>query len=137
MSKTLRLAPIVLAAALTGFGVPAHAQYGPSGSPYQPDSVDSLVEQVHTDLNRGYDHWRLANGDKNRLNDAEKRLRNFARDWRHGKFDKGDLDDSISSVQHILDNNHLTGPERDALWNDVEQLRHMREAYDRHEIGRW
>jgi hypothetical protein len=37
----------------------------------------------------------------------------------------------------VLDNNRLTGRERDALWSDVEQLRRMREAYDRHEIGRW
>jgi hypothetical protein len=30
----------------------------------------------------------------------------------------------------------LSGRERDALWNDVEELRRMRAAYDRHEIGR-
>jgi hypothetical protein len=92
---------------------------------------------VHADLNHGYDKWHLSDGDRGRLNNAEKRLRLFARDWRHGKFDKGDLDDSISAIQHVLDNNHLAGEERDALWNDVEQLRRMREAYDRHEIGRW
>jgi hypothetical protein len=118
-------------------GVSAHAQYGPAGGPYQPDSVSSLIDKVHTDLNQGYDRWHLSHGDRERLNRAEKRLREFANDWRHGKFDKGDLDDSISAIQHVLDNNHLAGPERDALWSDVEQLRNMREAYDRHEIGDW
>lgn len=127
----------LLTAAFVSFGTLAQAQYGPPGGAYQPDSVTALVERVHTDLNAGYEHWHLSNGDRGRLNNAEKRLREFAHDWHRAKFDKGDLDDSIAAIQHVLDNNHLSGPERDALWNDVGQLRQMREAYDRHEIGRW
>jgi len=128
---------LLLTGALVSFGTLARAQYGPPGSPYQPDSVNALVEKVHTDLTHGYERWHISNGDRDRLNGAEKQLRDFVRDWRHGKFDKDDLDRSIASIQHVLDNNHLSGPERDALGQDVEQLRHMREAYDRHEIGRW
>jgi hypothetical protein len=135
MKRTLNV--LMIAGGLMGFGVPAFAQYGPAGGPYQPDSVSSLVDKVHTDLNQGYDHWKLAGGDRQRLDKAEKRLRSFVEDWRRGKFDKGDLDDSISTVQHVLDNNHLAGAERDALSSDVDQLRNLREAYNRHEIGRW
>jgi hypothetical protein len=135
MRRTLNV--LVLTIALSICGSLARAQYGPPGGPYQPDSVDSMIDRVHTDLNNGYSHWHLANGDRDRLNKAEKQLRGFASDWRRGKFDKGALDDSIASVQHVLDNNHLAGPERDALGSDVNQLRQMREAYDRHEIGRW
>lgn len=128
---------LLLTAGLVSFGSMAHAQYGPPDSPYQPDKVSELVDRVHTDLNAGYDHWHLAGGDRDRLNKAEKQLRGFASDWRNGKFDKGDLDDSIAAIQHVLDNNHLNGRERDDLANDVESLRRMRQAYDRHEIGRW
>ncbi len=135
MQRILRV--WMLGGALIGFGVPAMAQYGPAGGPYQPDSVSGLVDKVHTDLNQGYDHWHISNGDRDRLNKAEKRLRAFVADWHHEKFDKGDLDDSISTIQHVLDNNHLAGAERDALSSDVDRLREMREAYDRHEIGRW
>lgn len=117
--------------------MPAQAQYGPPNGPYQPDSVSSLVDRVHSDLNQGYSRWHLSKGDRDRLNKAEKELREFAGDWHHGKFDKGDLDDSIAAVQHVLDNNHLEGAERDALASDVDQLRQMREAYDKHEIGSW
>ena len=124
-------------AALTGFSTIGLAQFGPPNGPYQPQEVDKLVEQVQVDLNAGYDHWHLPNGDRERLNKAEAKLRSFAHDWEHAKFDKGDLDDSIAAVQKVLNDNHLSGPERDSLWNDCEQLRHMREAYDRHEIGRW
>lgn len=115
----------------------AYPQWGPPGGPYQPDSVTALVDRVHTDLNRGYRVWGLSHGDRDRLNNAERQLRDFEKKWRRGKFDKGELDESIAAVQHVLDNNHLTGAERDALWDDVTQLRNMREAYNRHEIGRW
>jgi len=129
--------PLILTFAFVAIGTLARAQYGPPGGPYQPNSVNALVDRVHADLNRGYGEWRISHNDRNRLNDAEKRLRSFAHDWQHGRFDKDDLDDSISAVQHVLDNNHLSGAARDALWDDVQSLRRMREAYDRHEIGRW
>jgi hypothetical protein len=122
---------------LVSFGTAVQAQYGPPGGPYRPDRVSALVEKVNVDLNRGYNQWNLSKGDQKRLNKAEERLREFARDWNQAKFNKGLLDASISDVQHVLDKNHLYGRERDALWNDVERLRNMREAYDRHEIGRW
>jgi hypothetical protein len=128
---------LLFAVAFFRFVTSSPAQYGPSGGPYQPDSVSSLVEKVHADLNRGYDQWHLSKGDRERLNKAEKQLREFASDWHRGKFDKGNLDDAIAAVQHVLDNNHLSGEARDALGQDVEQLRNMREAYNRHEIGRW
>ena len=126
---------LCLTAGVAAIGTLAQAQYGPAGGPYQPDSVSALVDRVHEDLNRGYPVWHMEGGDRGRLNDAEKELREFSQQWRRGKFDKGKLDHSISSVQHVLDNNHLKGGERDALWNDVEELRRMREAYDRREIG--
>jgi hypothetical protein len=137
--RTMKQLPYLLlcAAAMVGFGTTASAQFGPENGPYRPQAVDTLVQRVHTDLNSGYDRWHLADGDRNRLNNAEKKLRAFAQDWEHAKFDKGDLDDSISAIQHVLDNNHLQGAERDALSGDVDSLRHMREAYNRHEIGKW
>jgi len=130
-----KLFPIVAFFTLTAPAALLHAQYGPPNGPYRPESVSALVDRVHEDLNRGYDVWHLRGSDRDRLTHAERQLRDFSHDWSHGKFDKGDLDQSISAIQHVLDNNHLTGSERDALWNDVESLRHMREAYDRHEIG--
>ncbi len=103
---------------------------------YAPSAVNTLIERVHTDLNQSYsDGWRFGGADRHRLNDAEKQLREFARKWDHGKFDKGELNDAISKIQHVVDDNHMPGPDRSALDNDLGQLRNMREAYDRHEIG--
>jgi len=129
---------IVLAAtAILTFGVTASAQWGRHGGQWRPERVSALIDRVHDDLSRGYSVWRLSGGDRDRLDHAEKHLREFAERWQHGDFDKGKLDDAIGAIQKTIDDNHLNGRERDALWRDVTQLRNMREAYNRHEIGRW
>jgi len=128
---------LALTAAFAVFGVVGLAQYGPEGGPYHPEKIDALIDQVQVDLNHGYDVWKVSGDDHKRLNKAGEQLREFAKQWHKGKFDKGNLNDSINAIQHVLDANHLSGPERDALWGDVDQLRKMREAYDRHEIGSW
>ena len=110
------------------FGVRAQAQY-------EPRSVSGLIDRVHEDLNHSYEGWHFSSGDRKRLNDAEHNLRDFAKKWERGKFDKGELDEAIGSIQHVLDNNHLPQRDRAALDADIGQLRAMREAYDRHEIG--
>ena len=101
---------------------------------YHPREVSALVDRVHDDLNRAYGVWHASGGDRDRLNHAEKQLRDFAQKWNKGRFDKGELDEAIAGVQHVLDNNRLPDRERDALSSDVAQLRGMREAYNRHEI---
>jgi hypothetical protein len=118
----------------TALAATGQAQFGPEGR-YRPEAVSALIGRVHEDLDRGYAVWHLRGGDRARLTHAEHQLRNFAEHWRHRKFDKANLDGAIGSVQRVINDNHLSGRERDALWRDVEELRHMREAYDRHEIG--
>jgi hypothetical protein len=85
------------------------AQFGPPNGLYRPEAVSALIDRVHGDLNRGYEVWHLRGSDRDRLTHAEHQLRNFAQDWSRGKFDKGDLDESIAAIQHVLDNNRLTG----------------------------
>jgi hypothetical protein len=101
---------------------------------YDAGSVSVLVDRVHTDLNNAYGRFHFSNGDRNRLNKAEKELREFSQKWQGGRFDKGQLDDSIASIQHVLDDNKMKHDDRNALDEDISQLRKMREAYDRHEI---
>lgn len=135
MLQTIRVC-LLSAALVAGSGL-LNAQYGPPGGPYRPEGVSGTIQKIHADLNAGYHSWHLSHGDMDRLRGAERHLHEFASRWRHGDFDKGKLDDAIASIQHVIDNNHLQGPERDNLWQDVSTLRQMREAYDRHEIGRW
>lgn len=127
--KSINLAAAVLLAS----GLLAQAQFAPRAQ-YDPSSVSSLVDRVGEDLNRAYDAYHFTGGDRDRLNDAEKKLRDFSSKWERGNFDRGELDDSINRVQHVLDHNHLPPRDRDALSSDFDQLRRMRDAYDRHEI---
>jgi len=129
-----QLRTFVMAAAFLGCGTwMAYGQFEQRPG-YDPQAVSALVDQVHSDLTRAYSVWHLKNGDRDRLNEAEKKLREFAQKWQDGHFDKGELDDAIGSIQHVLNDNHLHGDDRAAIDNDVNRLRNMREAYDRHEI---
>ena len=123
----LAAATLLVAASLT------HAQFGPEPR-YDAGSVSALVDRVHADLNHAYGEWHFSDADRDRLNHSEKELRDFAAKWDAGKFDKGQLDGAIDSVQHVLDNNKMPVGDRDALSEDLSQLRKMREAHDRHEI---
>jgi hypothetical protein len=113
----------------------ADAQFGPPSGRYRPELVSALIERVHQDLDRGYAVWHLRHGDRDRLSNSERQLRDFAKHWERGKFDRGHLDHAIGDIQKVINDNHLAGRERDLLWNDVEELRRMRQAYDRHELG--
>jgi hypothetical protein len=123
----LAASTLLVAATLT------HAQFGPEPK-YDAASVSTLVDRVHADLNHAYGEWHFSDADRDRLNHSEKELRDFATKWEAGKFDKGQLDGAIDSVQHVLDNNRMPVGDRDALSDDLSQLRKMREAHDRHEI---
>jgi hypothetical protein len=129
-----RIFLVAAVAATLSLGPRLMAQFGPENR-YSPGAVNALVDRVHDDLNHAYGVWQFSGADRDRLNDAEKQLREFSRKWDQAHFDKGNLDSSIGSIQHVLDNNHLPPQDRDALSDDVTQLRRMRDAYDRHEIG--
>ena len=136
----------LVSAAILSVSAFAQGQYPPPPGPgpqgqyaqnrqYAPDSVSALIDRVHGDLNGSYEGgWAFTHRDRDRLNHAEKELRDFSKKWYRGKFDKGELDDSIASIQHVVDNNHMPPRDRTALDVDVNQLRAMREAYDRHEL---
>lgn len=120
------------AALLLGFPL-LHAQFDPEPK-YDSGSVDALVDRVHTDLNHAYDTRHFSDADRDRLNKAEKQLREFSAKWDHGKFDKGQLNGAIDSIQHVLDGNRLHAGDRDTVSDDLTQLRRMRDAYDHHQI---
>jgi hypothetical protein len=136
--RQLLLATALVSMAFVTCGTLAQAQERWWGA-WPPDRVSGLVRHVHEDLNRGYHSgWRFNDHDRGRLNHAEGRLHEFAEKWHdQGRFDLHDLDHAIGDIQHVVDDNHMSGGERDALWHDLEDLRHMRDAYERHEIGRW
>lgn len=132
MSRFSTIAFVAAMLLVCGTAVPAQFD---GGARYNAHSVSALVDRVHTDLDHAYRVKHFSNDDRERLNHAEKELREFAQTWDKGKFDVGRLDDAIGSVQHVLDNNKLPEGERAPLSDDVTQLRRMREAYKNHDIA--
>jgi hypothetical protein len=129
------LSGAAIAAGLLMAGGLAQAQPEQQRGSYTPDAVSGLIDRVHGDLNASYaDGWKFTGGDRSRLNEAEKQLREFAKKWDKGHFDKGQLDGAISRIQHVVDSNHMPPGDRNQLDDDLGQLRHMRESYDKHEI---
>jgi hypothetical protein len=132
MSRFLTIA--FVAGALLMCGPVVRAQFD-SGPRYDAHSVSALVDRVHDDLDHAYRLKHFSNDDRERLNRAEKELREFSQTWDKGKFDVGRLDEAIGSIQHVLNNNKLPENARLPISDDVTQLHRMREAYKNHEIG--
>jgi hypothetical protein len=125
---------LILATTILAAGATLGLAQFESEPKYDAGAVSTLVDRVHNDLTNTYERFHFSNGDRDRLNKAEKELREFSQKWQGGKFDKGQLDDSIASIQHVLDENKMRHEDRGALDEDISQLRKMREAYNRHEI---
>jgi hypothetical protein len=119
---------------LLTFGPIVRAQFD-GGPRYDGHSVTALVDRVHSDLDHAYRMRHFSHDDRERLNHAEKELREFSQTWDKGKFDIGRLDDAIGSIQHVLDNNKLPENDRTAISDDVTQLHRMRDAYKSHDIA--
>jgi len=129
------LTMLFVAAALAVSCGLGEAQYGPHGR-FEPRWVNGLIDRVHDNLNRAYEGFRFTHDDRRRLDRAEHELREFARQWDRGRFDRGRLHESIESIRRVVDRNHMPRRDRDALYANLRELREMREAFDRHEIGR-
>ena len=132
MTRFLSIASVV--GTLLAYSPVAHAQFD-GGPRYDGRSVTAQVDRVHTDLDNAYRMRHFSNDDRERLNHAEKELREFSQTWDKGKFDVGRLDDAIGSIQHVLDNNKLPENDRAAISEDVTQLHRMRDAYKNHAIA--
>lgn len=96
-------------------------------APYM--DLRGLVDRAQADLR---DASELEHGNakqRDRFHDAQGHLSTFDRHLTKARFDKGELDKSIGSIQGILDHNVLQASSRDALLRDVGDLRVAR---DRH-----
>lgn len=93
-----------------------------------------LVARVQTDLKRasefGYngDIKKVKRDEKEiaRYRNAQHSASNFDRHLSKGKFDKGELNSFIGNLKNVVDHNTLESQDRDALLNDLKDLRDLR-----------
>lgn len=110
---------------LPAAGNAAFQQYGNDWG-----DLRGLVDRTQADLRAAGD---IQHGQKERerYKRAQKSLSTFDRHLSKGRFDKDKLDDSIGGIQSVLDHNTLQARSRDALLQDVADLRVARERRGR------
>lgn len=96
-----------------------------------------LIARVQNDLKRAADFGRTGDIKKVKRDEKEiERYRNaqhsastFDRHLNKGKFNKGELDSLINDLKNVVDHNTLESQDRDALINDLRDLRDFRARY--------
>jgi hypothetical protein len=82
-----------------------------------------LVDRAQSDLRDAAELEHGNNKQRDRYHDAQEHLSNFDRDLTRGRFNKGELERSIDTIQGILKHNILQARSRDALMRDASDLR--------------
>ena len=86
-----------------------------------------LIDRTQSDLKVAADSEHPKGDERKRYNDAQGHLSTFDRHLTKGKFDKGELDKSIDNIKAILDKNVLQARTRDALLQDLTDLKVARD----------
>jgi hypothetical protein len=131
----MRYLPVLAITSLLAAGATAYAQYpgpygdrggyGDRGSYYGRDAYNrnpgDLFGRVRADLERAEANSNWNGGDRRRFNKVREELGEFQRT---GK--RGELNDTISAMQHVVDSNRLAYRDRNVLAQDLYQLRDFR-----------
>jgi len=114
---------LILAASVPASGtVCSQGKYG---------GAREIINHVNEDLRRAADDARQGNkgkDERDRVDKAQHRLSDLDQRLSKGKFDKGKLDDLISSVRDVAEHHTLAPPTRDALRADITDLERLRSA---------
>jgi hypothetical protein len=112
----------------------AYQDYGRGyGRDYEYSGLRRLVARTQQDIQAASEAATNINGDqRERYRDAQKHISDFDRHLSKGHYDKDEIDHVIADVQGILDHNTLMAHDRDALQQDVTQLREARARHNSH-----
>lgn len=92
----------------------------------------SVVDRTQNDLRAASEFERHKGKEISRYENAQRHLSDFDRELTRGHFDKGRLDHAIDDMKDVVNHNTLDPTNRDALRNDLADLRILREDHDRH-----
>ena len=87
-----------------------------------------LVAHVQEDLQRAAEFTRKNEKERERYHNVQHHLSEFDRELRAGKWDKDKLDASIDDLKNVVKNNTLESHDRDALAQDLSDLRTLRDT---------
>jgi len=114
-----------------GSAVPVNATGNGGYQNYRDPAISSnlrgLIDRTQNDLRAAADLERAKEDQRKRYSDAQGHLSTFDRKLTKGKFDKGELNKSIDKIKQILDKNVLQASTRDALRQDLADLKIARD----------
>lgn len=114
----------VLAGLLLAGWVPARAQ---TRSDW--DRAHRIIEKTQEDLRRVEHHDAWAVTDRGHYDTAERNLRDVRLDLDKNRLDRGRLDASINEIEQITHVNALDPKPREALGEDLRELRRLRDDW--------
>lgn len=82
-----------------------------------------------SDLNQTQNRVAMNPGDGYRVATAQGQMDLLERTWQDGSFDRAQMNNAISDVQFVLKFNDMSSQNREALTQDLEQLRDLRVKY--------
>ena len=94
-------------------------------------------ERIQADLRYAESNSYRNRGEVKRFQKAREELREFERAWNSGRFDRHELDDTISAIQKVVDHGALRYRDREILQADAENLRAFRASYRDYGARRW
>ena len=100
--------------------------------PYAGSWGPELWDRVRADLDRtAFDIY----GSHRRIDHARQEVNDVERQLSRGRFDKDEMDEAISAVQHVVDSNGIPQLDRSVLWRDLDRMREFR-ALGRRRYGK-
>lgn len=97
---------------------------------YDHEGLRHLLDRTQEDLRVAAESGNGDHDQRQRYREAQKHFSDLDRHLTKGHFNKDELDHAIADVQGILDHNTLMGSSRNALLQDVTQLREVRARHD-------
>ena len=94
------------------------------------DGARDLVVRTQEDLRRASGFVREKKDERERIENAQKHLSDFDRSLSKNKFDKDRLNEAIDDLKNVVNHNTLSGEDRDALTQDLQDLRAIRSRHD-------
>jgi hypothetical protein len=125
----MRRIPLLAIASLLAAGATAFAQYpgpygeryGDRGNYYGREGYNRLFNRVRFDLERAEANSNWNGGDRRRFSKVREELSEFQRSG-----NRHELNDTISALQKVVNDNRLSYRDRDVLAQDLYQLRDSR-----------
>ena len=90
------------------------------------DGGFNVIRVVQADLERVASRGRMSGRERNRIDQALRKLNDFERDVNRGRFDRHDLDKAIQKVDEVVRSREIDPRERNVLIGDLNRLREFR-----------